>query len=69
MICFLHTYGRAMNWHPHTHVLFAEKFLTNDGELGDFYFLKYDYIPKHFLYSVIKRIRKFLNSSRVDEKT
>ena len=68
IICFLHTYGRAMNWHPHIHVLFAEKYLTKDGELKDFYFLKFDYVRKHFLFSVIKKIRRFLNTERVSDK-
>lgn len=68
IICFLHTYGRAMNRHPHIHVLFAEKYLTKDGELKDFYFLKFDYLRKHFLFSVIKKIRRFLNTERVSNK-
>lgn len=63
-IAFLHTYGRDMKWHPHIHVLFAEKFLNKDGELKDCYFLKYEYIRKYFLYSLIKKIRSFLKNSK-----
>ncbi len=63
-IMFLHTYGRQMNWHPHIHVLFCEKFLTKDGELRDYYFLDYDYIRKHFLFSVTNRMAKFLRHSK-----
>ena len=68
-ISFLHTFGRDLKWHPHIHVLFAEKTIDKSGEMKDVYFLKYDYVRKYFLYSLIKKIRKFIStSSKVDEE-
>ena len=63
-IAFLHTFGRDLKRHPHIHVLFAEKTIDKNGEMKDIYFLKYDYIRKYFLYSLIKKIRNFLSTSK-----
>lgn len=43
-ISFLHTFGRDMKWHPHIHVLIAERYLNNLGQ-----FKKYDYFSFDFL--------------------
>ena len=43
-IDFLHTFGRDMKWHPHIHVLIAERYWNNKGELK-----KYDYFSFNFL--------------------
>lgn len=43
-IDFLHTFGRDMKWHPHIHVLIAERYWNNKGELK-----KYDYFHFEFL--------------------
>lgn len=43
-ISFLHTFGRDMKWHPHIHVLIAERYMNNKCEL-----IKYDYFHFDFL--------------------
>ena len=52
-ISFLHTYGRDLKWHPHIHVLYAERFMNSDGSLHNFYFLSFEAIRKRFLYTVL----------------
>lgn len=41
-----------MKWHPHIHVSFAEKFMRNNGTLGDFYYLDFEAIRKRYLFTV-----------------
>lgn len=62
-ISFIHTYGRDLKWHPHIHVLFAESFMTKDGEFKKFDFLPFEYIRKSFLYYVVKMMRKSLKGN------
>lgn len=51
-ISFLHAYGRDMKWHPHIHVLYAERFLKNTGNFGNFYYLDFEVMRKTFLYNL-----------------
>lgn len=60
LICFLHTYGRDMKRHPHIHVLFAEKFMRNDGTLGNFYYLGFEAIRKRYLFTVLNLLQQEL---------
>ena len=48
-IMFLHTYGRDLKWHPHIHLLVAERFMTKDRKVKKFTFFPYDYLRKTFL--------------------
>lgn len=43
-ISFLHTFGRDLKWHPHLHILLAERYITNTGNIK-----KYDYFPFDFI--------------------
>lgn len=61
-VCFLHTFGRDMKRHPHIHVLYAEKFMKNDGTLGNFYYLAFEAIRKRFLYTILKLLKQSLKS-------
>lgn len=56
-ICFLHTYGRDMKRHPHIHVLFAEKFMRNNGTLGNFYYLGFEAIRKRYLFTILNLLQ------------
>lgn len=69
-ISFLHTYGRDMKWHPHIHVLYAEKFLRNDGTFGNFYYLAFEAIRKRFLYTITAKMTKFCRdfNTKIDLK-
>ena len=69
-ISFLHTYGRDMKWHPHIHVLYAEKFLRKDGTFGNWYYLAFEAIRKRFLYTLISKIRGFCRdfNTKIDKK-
>lgn len=66
-ISFLHTYGRDMKRHPHIHVLYAEKFMREDGTLGNFYYLSFEAIRKRFLYTILNLLQEELK--QLDEKT
>ena len=46
-----------MKRHPHIHVLFAEKFMRNDGTLGNFYYLGFEAIRKRFLFTVLNLLQ------------
>lgn len=65
-ICFLHTFGRDMKRHPHIHVLYAEKFMRDDGTLGNFYYLAFEAIRKRFLFTLLTALGKSLKS--IDQK-
>ena len=43
-ISFLHTFGRDLKYHPHLHILIAERYLNNLGELKRFDYFHFDYI-------------------------
>lgn len=66
-VSFLHTYGRDMKRHPHIHVLYAEKFMRQDGTLGNFYYLHFEAIRKRFLYTILNLAKKRLKE--IDEKS
>ena len=43
-ISFLHTFGRDLKFHPHIHVLIAERYYKNNGDLKCFNFFPYEYL-------------------------
>lgn len=65
-ICFLHTYGRDLKWHPHIHVLYAENYITKDGIIHKSDYLHFDALRKVFLYTITSKIVNFfkLNPNR-----
>lgn len=67
-ISFLHTFGRDLKFHPHLHILIAERYLTNDGKLKKFDYFHFDYIRKtfqnvlfHNIYNYFKNVIKDRN--------
>lgn len=58
-ICFLHTYGRDLKWHPHIHVLYAENYLTKDGIIHKSDYLHFNALRKVFLYTITNKIIDF----------
>lgn len=61
LILFLHTYGRDMKWHPHLHVLVAERFMRKDGTLGNWSYFGYEWMRKTFMYSLLSNLRKTMS--------
>ena len=66
-ICFLHTYGRDLKWHPHIHVLYAESYLTKDGVIHKYDYLHFDALRKIFLYQLTNGIVKFFKEKPNDK--
>lgn len=58
-VCFLHTYGRQLNWHPHVHILYAERWMNKEGKMGKLDFIPFNKIKKSFMYIMCRRIRWF----------
>ena len=63
-ISFLHTYGRDMKWHPHIHVLYAERFLKLNGSFGNFYYLNFEVIRKTFLYNLTHNMVEYCKTNK-----
>ena len=60
-ICFLHTYGSDLKWHPHIHVLYAENYITKDGIVHKSDYLHFNSLRKVFLYTITNKIVNFFN--------
>jgi len=58
-VSFLHTFGRDMKWHPHIHVLLAERYLNNRGELKKLDYFPFDYIRITFQNKLFHNIYAF----------
>jgi len=58
-VCFLHTYGRQLNWHPHIHILYAERWMDKEGKMGKLDFIPFAKIKLSFMYIMCRRIREF----------
>lgn len=52
-IAFLHTFSRDLKWHPHIHLLLAERYINKDGKLCKFDFYCFNYIRKSFQYCLL----------------
>lgn len=61
-ISFLHTYGRDMKWHPHIHVLIAERYLNNKGQLKKFDYFHFEYLRITFRNILFNNIYNFYKS-------
>ena len=64
-VSFLHTYGRDLKWHPHLHVLIAERYMKDDNKLHKFSYFSYEYLRKtffnkllHNMYYALKKLLK-----------
>lgn len=63
-ISFLHTFGRDMKWHPHIHVLIAERYLNNKNELKKYDFFSFDFLRIAFRNSLFNRIYKYYKQNK-----
>ena len=61
-ISFLHTFGRDLKWHPHLHVLLAERYLTRDGTFKKFDFFSFDFLRITFRNILLHHIYLFFKS-------
>lgn len=64
-ISFLHTFGRDLKWHPHLHVLLAERYLTKDGSLKKFDFFSFDYLRITFRNILLHNVYLFFKSLKI----
>ena len=67
-ISFLHTFGRDMKWHPHIHVLMAEKYLNNKNELKKFDYFSFDFLRKTFQNVLFNKIYAYFKNNRPNEE-
>lgn len=51
-----------MKWHPHIHVLYAERFLKNTGNFGNFYYFDFEVMRKTFLYNLTHNMITYCKS-------
>jgi transposase-like protein len=62
-VSFLHTSGRALNPHPHIHVLLAEAMIDRDGHLKNTYFFPFERLRKAFMFMFLRNASKILKVS------
>lgn len=67
-ISFLHTFGRDMKWHPHIHVLIAERYITKDGDIRKYDYFSFDFLRKAFQNSLFHNIYTFYKANRPKEE-
>ncbi len=69
-ICILHTWGSAMNYHPHIHTIVLGGGLDKDSkwkDTGGKFFLPYGVIAKSVPWEIFVRIKKSLwNDSKLE---
>lgn len=63
-IDFLHTFGRDMKWHPHIHVLIAEKYWNNKGELKKYDYFSFDFLRIAFRNALFNHIYAYFKANR-----
>ena len=63
-IDFLHTFGRDMKWHPHIHVLIAERYLNNRGELRKHDYFHFDFLRIAFRNSLFNNVYAYFKAHR-----
>ena len=68
-ISFLHTFGRDMKWHPHIHVLIAERYMSNDGLLHKMDYFSFDFLRLAFMNSLFSRIYAYCKESLTTKET
>ena len=62
-ICFLHTFGRDLKWHPHLHILVAERYMDRDGNLRKHDFFSFDFLRLAFMNALLSRVYAFCKKS------
>lgn len=71
-ISFLHTFGRDLKFHPHLHILIAEKYINCEGNLKKFDYFHFDYIRITFQNKLFHNIyiyaRDVIKDSKVSQK-
>lgn len=63
-IAFLHTFGRDMKWHPHIHVLIAERYLNNTNQLVKYDYFSFEFLRKTFRNVLFKRIYDYYKTHK-----
>ena len=66
-IDFLHTFGRDMKWHPHIHVLIAERYLDNKGQLKKYDYFHFNFLRIAFRNALFNNIYSFFKKHRPKE--
>lgn len=67
-ISFLHTFGRDMKWHPHIHVLIAERYMNDKGELIKYDYLSFDFLRVAFQNALFNNIYSYFKINRPKEE-
>ncbi|MCI5940099.1 transposase zinc-binding domain-containing protein [bacterium] len=58
-ISFLHTFGRDMKWHPHLHILIAERHMDGADALHKRDFFSFDFLRLAFMNPLLSRVYGF----------
>ena len=61
-VAFLHTSGRALNLHPHIHVLLAEALIDKNGKKKNLYFFPFERLRKTFMFKFLSNASQVLKS-------
>ena len=67
-ISTLHSFGRDMKWHPHIHVLVAEKTIDNFGTHKKFSYFNFVSLKKGFMFQLFSLISKKLKNSPYNQE-
>ncbi|MCF0238147.1 MAG: transposase [Sphaerochaetaceae bacterium] len=59
VISFLHTFGRDLKWHPHVHMLVAERYIDKDGNFHKFDYFHFNYLRVTFQNILLHNIYVF----------
>jgi len=62
-IAFLHTSGRALNPHPHIHVLLAEQVIDRMGHAKHLYFFPFERLRKAFMFIFLRNASLILKTT------
>lgn len=63
-ISFLHTFGRDLKWHPHIHVLLAERYITKNGDIIKFDYFSFDFLRKAFQNALFHNVYMFYKENK-----
>lgn len=58
-VCFLHTFGRDLKWHPHIHALVAERWMDKGGGLHKLDFFSFDFLRLAFMNALFAKVYAF----------
>lgn len=57
--CFLHTFGRPLNFNPHIHVIIAEEVMDKSGNIKKLNYFDYDALSKRFMVILLNKMEKY----------